>query len=322
MKTKRNNNSVVALLCVFCLILIGSVGAKEPVKVFLLGGQSNMVGSGKPSELSGVHAKPQEDVRFWQGNAWVDLAPGARNFGPEIGFGRAMKDAHPKEEIYLIKYAAGGTALYNDWSPSGGPQYKQFMKTAQAAIANLDKEGVKYEIVGMLWMQGESDAHETKAETYDKNMRDFIAHMREQFITPEMRFVIARVKDFYGGKTGQAKIVRDAQVDIAKSTEGVEWFDTDDYPMVNSGHYNGEGLIMMGKDFAKALPLKESPSSPPPEKHTFHSADGKKTFVAVFTGYDPETGLVSVTKSDRRTTKFKIEMLSEEDQDYVKEQSK
>ena len=197
---------------------------------------------------------------------------------------------------------------------SGRPQYKQFMKTAQAAIANLDKEGVKHEIAGMLWMQGESDAHENQAETYDKNMRNFIAHMREQFKTPEMRFVIARVKDFYGGKTGQAKIVRDAQVDIAKSTEGVEWFDTDDYPMANSGHYNGEGLIMMGKDFAKALPLKESPSSSPPEKHTFHSADGKKTFVAVFTGYDPETGLVSVTKSDRRTTKFKIEMLSEEDQ--------
>ncbi len=81
----------------------------EPVKVFLLGGQSNMVGSGKPQELSGVHAEPQSDVKFWSGSAWVDLAPGAGNFGPEIGFGRAMKDALPKEEIYLVKYAARQT---------------------------------------------------------------------------------------------------------------------------------------------------------------------------------------------------------------------
>ncbi len=244
------------------LFLTASLAAKESVQVFLLGGQSNMVGSGKPSELSGVYAKPQEDVRFWQGNSWGNLAPGAKNFGPEIAFGRAMKDAYPDKEIYLVKYAANGTALYNDWSPTGGPQYKKFMQTAQAAIAKLEKEGVNYEIAGMLWMQGESDAREGKAESYEENLRHFIMHMREQFNAPRMRFVIARVRGHYGGNTGQAKIVREAQEAIAKTTEGVEWFDTDDYPMANAGHYNGEGLIMMGKDFAKALPLKKAPGSP------------------------------------------------------------
>lgn len=322
MNTKRSNNYTVALICVLSLVLVSAVGAKEPVKVYLLGGQSNMVGSGKPAELSGVHAKPQDDVKFWKGNAWGALAPGNRNFGPEIGFGRAMKDALPKEEIYLVKYAAGGTALYNDWSPSGGGQYKQFMKTARAAIANLEKEKVDYVICGMLWMQGESDAAENKAETYDKNMRDFITHMREQFKAPEMPFVIARVRNHYGGASGQAKIVRDAQQKIAEDTEGVEWFDTDDYPMVNAGHYNGEGLVIMGKAFAKAI-LSQEPAEPAPlEERSFRSADGKKTFVGVLTGYDMATGMVSVRKSDRRIMKFKIEMLSEEDQEYVRENSK
>jgi hypothetical protein len=222
----------------------------------------------------------------------------------------------------LIKYAAGGTALYNDWSPSSGPQYTRFMQTARAALANLDKEGVNYEIAGMLWMQGESDAHENKAETYAKNMRNFIIHMREQFKTPGMPFVIARVKNYYGGKTGQAKIVRDAQVSVAKTTEGVEWFDTDDYPMVNGGHYNGEGLVIMGKDFAKAILAVEPPRPSTPEQRTFNSADGKKSFLAVLTKYDQKTGMVSVRKSNGRTTKFKIELLSEKDQEYVKKQSK
>ncbi|MFT6794608.1 MAG: hypothetical protein ACJAR1_002619 [Rubritalea sp.] len=324
-KTKRYNYYASVICCAVGLILISNGEAKESIKVYLLGGQSNMVGSGKPAELSGVHAKPQDDVKFWNGNAWVALAPGAKNFGPEIGFGRAMKDALPKEEIYLVKYAASGTALYNDWSPSGGPQYKQFMKTALAAIANLDKEGVKYEIAGMLWMQGESDAKENKGEAYEKNLKDFIGNMREQFKTPKMPFIIARVKDHYGGKTGQAKIVRDAQVNIAKTDEGVEWFDTDKYPMVNAGHYNGEGLVIMGKDFAKALLAIEPQSSPKPkklEKRTFRSADGEQSFVGVLTKYDQKTGMVSIRKSNGKTVKFKIELLSGKDQDYVKEHLK
>ena len=233
-----------------------------------------------------------------------------------------MKDARSKEEIYLIKYAAGGTALYNDWSPSGGPQYTRFMKTARAALANLDEKKLEYKIAGMLWMQGESDAAENKAETYEKNMRDFIAHMREQFKTPGMPFVIARVKDHYGGKTGQAKIVRDAQVDVAKTTEGVEWFDTDNYPMANAGHYNGKGLVIMGKDFAKAILAIEPPLPPKPKERTFNSAGSNKSFLAVLTKYDQKTGMVSVRKSNGRTTKFQIKLLSDKDQDYVKEYSR
>jgi hypothetical protein len=86
--------------------------------------------------------------------------------------------------------------------------------------------------------------------------------------------------------------------------------------------YNGKGLVIMGKDFAKAILAVESPRPATPEKRIFHSADGKKSFRAVLTQYDQETGMVSVRKSNGRTTKFKIELLSEEDQDYVKEYSK
>ena len=80
-----------------------------------------------------------------------------------------------------------------------------------------------------------------------------IDHMREEFDAPQMRFVIGRVKDHYGKKNGGAKLVRDAQQKVAETTDGVEWFDTDGYTLFNAGHYDGPGLIEMGKDFAKAL---------------------------------------------------------------------
>jgi hypothetical protein len=95
-----------------------------------------------------------------------------------------------------------------------------------------------------------------------------------------------------------------------------------DYPMVNGGHYNGEGLVIMGEDFAKAILAVEPPRPSTPEQRTFNSADGKKSFLAVLTKYDQKTGMVSVRKSNGRTTKFKIELLSEKDQEYVKKQSK
>lgn len=59
MKTKRYNNRVGALCGALGLILLSAAGANEPIKVYLLGGQSNMVGAGKPAELSGALAKPQ-----------------------------------------------------------------------------------------------------------------------------------------------------------------------------------------------------------------------------------------------------------------------
>lgn len=254
-KTMHTTSLILSSLL---LALSLATTAHATTRVFLLGGQSNMVGTGKKSELKTPYDADQPDVKFWGNNGWLPLGPAcdgrAEAFGPEISFGRAIKDALPGDEIYLVKYAVSGTALYNDWSPqSGGKQYQKFMQTAKAALANLEAAGIKYEISGMLWMQGESDAEENKGDEYDKNIRAFIAHMREQFKTPDMPFVMARVRNHYGGKSGQAALVRTAQQKVAEATDGVDWFDTDDYSMMNAGHYSGPGLINMGKDFAKAI---------------------------------------------------------------------
>lgn len=225
-------------------------------RVFLLGGQSNMVGQGVNAELVSPYNAAQTDVNYWNG-AWVSLAPGFGNhsdeFGPEVAFGRAIKDTLPDDTIYLVKYAVNGTALYNDWSPTNGPQYTGFMNAVNSALANLEMNGISYEISGMLWMQGESDALEGEAASYETNLVNFISVMRSEFGIPEMPFIIARVRDHYGGggtPPSQADIVRAAQVTVAESTLYVSWFDTDAYQMVNSGHYGTQGQLDMGNDFA------------------------------------------------------------------------
>ena len=254
----RRRSGLLALSLLFVSLCVAGP-ASAVTRVFLLGGQSNMVGQGSNVELTPPYNAPQADVKFWAGH-WVSLAPGYGNnsshFGPEVAFGRAIADALPGDDIYLVKYAADGTALYNDWSPSGGPQYNAFMNTTGAALANLDNAGVQYEISGMLWMQGESDAVEQQGPAYEANLRNFIADMRTRFDTPEMPFVIGRVLSYYGGSNGHAAIVRAAQVTVADTTANVSWIDTDSFsvvdPVSNPGHYGTSGQLDLGNGFAAA----------------------------------------------------------------------
>lgn len=246
----------------FLFVRIQDFDPDPPVaRVFLLGGQSNMTGVGTSSELGAPYNSPQPDVRFWGGaygtSAWVDLAPGfgdsGSQFGPEVSFGRAIKDAYPDDNLYLIKYAVGGTALYDDWDPPSGPQYSSFMSTMNAALANLDSSGIDYELAGMLWLQGESDAHEGQGAAYETNLRDFIADMRTQFGAPDMPFIMGRITTYFGD-TANNSAVRDAQVTIAGDTPDVRWFDTDGFspgaPGSPAHHYDTAGQIELGQAFA------------------------------------------------------------------------
>jgi hypothetical protein len=229
-----------------------TVNKPKVIKVFLLGGQSNMAGAGNSKDLKPPYNQPFAKIKTWNNKtkSWLPLTPKGR-FGPEVYFAHSLASKLPNEKIRLIKSAQGGTALYNDWSPitKGGP-YRNFMKTTKAAIADLDASGVKYEIAGMLWLQGESDANEKKGDSYEKNITYFISHMRKEFKTKDMPFIIARICDNWGRKSGHAKFVRDAQMKVAKTIHNVACFDTDDCA-ISGGHYISAGLAVIGNRFSE-----------------------------------------------------------------------
>jgi len=223
----------------------------KPVKVFLLGGQSNMAGQIYKGGLKPPYSEAFPEVMIWhyKRGKWMSLAP-AHRVGPEIAFGHAIAKALPDDNIRLVKYAINGTALYKQWAPTTGPMYIGFMKAAKGALADLESKRIPYEIAGMLWLQGESDAVDKKGAEYEKNLSAFIKLMRNEFKTPDMPFIIARVRNFYG-KGAQAKMVRKAQQALAKKMKNVAWFDTDDLnPLINGGHYNLQNTIILGNRFA------------------------------------------------------------------------
>lgn len=228
-------------------------------RVFLLAGQSNMAGAGIYDQLKESEKKPIEGVRIWRKGQWQPLKPrvssGKGRFGPELAFGRAMRKAYPKDDIYLIKTAAGGTSLHKSWTTDngGGPMLRRFLAGAHAAMKELDQRKVKYSIDGMLWMQGESDAVQAKGAEYEGRLKTFIQHMRREFKQSEMPFIMGRILPTFDRPEGNGPLVRAAQEALAKELKNVVCFDTDKFERINKGHYNHNGQIQLGKAFAERL---------------------------------------------------------------------
>ncbi|QNN22013.1 sialate O-acetylesterase [Planctomycetales bacterium ZRK34] len=241
----------------------------KPVKVFFLGGQSNMVGQGANADLSTLAPTlngTQGDVVIWHNgddnsnttSGWVKLAPGqgrsGSEFGPELALGRALADAYPDYQIALVKHAVGGTNLDVEWNPNGpGPLYSGFLESVSNALGALDADGLNYDIGGMFWMQGERDSRFTDmAANYQDNLLDLIAAVRSEAGVADLPFVIGRISENLPDATyTEEDIVRAAMDAIAAGDDQVGLVDTDSFGLKSdSVHFNSAGQLALGEAFA------------------------------------------------------------------------
>ncbi|MFM2170694.1 MAG: hypothetical protein RI957_923 [Verrucomicrobiota bacterium] len=250
--------------------------ADGKAKVFILSGQSNMSGGGDVVADLGVEATVAEKVRIWDatdvwGNQgapgkWTSLtelqemknAARANKIGPEFGFAKAMAAQYPANEIHLIKVSKGGTPI-NYWLPdaNGKPNgFTSFQTNLKNALEKIEGE---YEIVGILWMQGESDAKiQADAEAYQKKLEQLIALMRKETDKPELPFVIGRLSSrILESKKFQmhhAKIVQNGQEAIAKNDKRVSVINTDNLSQRSDlVHFDQQGQMELGKLFGEAM---------------------------------------------------------------------
>ncbi len=262
------------------------------IKVFLIGGQSNAAGAGQNTEYPALYQSPQYDVEFWNGgrfsgdgvpdyvsdrNADTEFRPlelgsgnnpGGTQSGCEVSLGRVLKDALPYDNIAIVKYAMGGSALKRglrsadgagDWD-SGPPEWSgtfdgvryhvfEYSAVLPALQAIIDRGDVP-EIAAMFWMQGESDAGDsTAASEYEANLTKLLNSVRTDFAVPDMKFVIGRLKSTINRSYVETVIA--AQEAVADADENTYFIDTDDLQFKSDNlHYSAVGLIGMGERFA------------------------------------------------------------------------
>ena len=76
----------------------------------------------------------------------VELFAGVGGFfGPELGLAEKLHETYPEEQFFIIKYAWGGSNLYDQWlSPSSfgrtGEMYKAFVCFVQQSMEYLTKK--------------------------------------------------------------------------------------------------------------------------------------------------------------------------------------
>ena len=178
--------------------------------------------------------------------------------GPEFGFAKAMTELYPAEEIHFIKVSRGGTAI-DVWLPNPNGKDNELTKLLANMKAALEKIEGDYEIMGMLWMQGESDTRKQEdAEAYQQKLEQLIALMRKETAKPELPVVIGRlttrVLESPKFRFDHAKIVQSAQEAVANNDENTHVINTDGLSLRDDlVHFDQEGQMGLGKRFGEAM---------------------------------------------------------------------
>ena len=229
-------------LCVMALATLAPTlfanGAENGHHLFILSGQSNMVG--------------------------LDAS---------ISFTPALTKEFGEDSVIVVKYAKGGESIqrwYKKWQPARKPRnpgdlppngdlYDELMARVNEAIERKEIETVTF-----VWMQGERDGNVKRGDEYEASLKGLIEQIRTDMGRSDVNFVIGRISDYGSGREHWDK-VRESQVRVAEADPRGAWVDTDDLndgfnragkPITDDLHYSVEGRKKLGERFAlKAIAL-------------------------------------------------------------------
>ena len=226
--------------------------------VILLGGQSNMLGVGRVAELEDIYLPA--NITYLNYGLCSRLLKHPDWFGPEVGLSRVLKKEFPERNFLLIKYAIGGSSLY-DWSPNYDPDkskltsHPEFGNLFDSFINEVDSlsQIYNFNIIGMLLMQGEEDSKKTEvAEKYLTNFMNLINSFREEVNTPNLPFIFGAINPPLS-KFPAANQVRAAQIQVLQEIKDTYIIETSDLSKSDSVHYDAEGLLKLGSRFGECL---------------------------------------------------------------------
>lgn len=211
-------------------------------------------------------------------------------FGPELGMAKYFADNGIANTNYgIIKYAAGGTAIYDEFTPNMGSQYgnwmspslvakygkgsatltglcyANFLTTVRQGLKAYKDNGYNPVIKGLAWMQGESESQSANnSKRYAELLSTMIADMRKDLTEisgqnlSELLTVVAKIPSKYKDVVSSAAyvdVVR-AQMDaVAENDADVITIDNDfvTLPGTDNHHYNVPDMLQVGHNFAEAF---------------------------------------------------------------------
>lgn len=235
-----------------------SATEKEPLPVFILVGQSNMVGKRSLISKLPKHLTPaQKDALFYHSKkGWKALKPSEtekQGFGPEISFAYEMQKLM-QTQIGIIKFSIGGTNLHTQWNRNNP-------KSLYHKTINLYKKATKeknIKVLGIIWVHGGADAKRKKdAIAYEKNFRKLITNFQEDCNAPELKVLCGRCGT---SPTPEADRKVKPYIDIVREAQDklkYKFYKSVDLDHISTGpdnvHFDTKGMVKTGELYAEEM---------------------------------------------------------------------
>jgi hypothetical protein len=239
-------NSLAFLTLIFCTFLSTTLSAKT--HVYILAGQSNMMGKTQTHQLPSAYRQTPANITFYYQGRERKLADDAY-FGPEVVFAHEVSKAFPDDQHIIIKYVASGSYIH-EWA-KGQPLYKGLIRQFKLALPSQDNNTFP-NVDSVIWMQGESDCRSTElAQAYGGRLNQLIHDLRKDLASPHSLFIIGSVSPQNVGFPA-VNDVRLQQKRIHQSVVNTRLIETKDLETFDNTHFNTNGLMELGKRFAEA----------------------------------------------------------------------
>lgn len=252
--------------------LVAAPAHADHIRVYVLTGQSNSLGTtSDPNEPDVTPGEGEADAQtmFYWSNVSTSYPPftlygdsggrivalqaqqGAGNnpmfWGPEFGFARAMYDAGERG-IMIVKVSRGGGG--NTWwsKADGGLMYSHLVEQVDQAVTVLATQGHTFDIVGLMYLQGESD-DSYEASVSGERLGALIENLRHDLPRAEgMRAVIGGI-----APAGENRdVVRAQQAALAASDPTIDYFSNLDlrWSLYDGIHFNKAAKLIVGERYA------------------------------------------------------------------------
>lgn len=222
--------------------------------VVIIVGQSNA--AGYPSTDSCFNQyRSNANCKIFNGTTWeiLDVVTNSNQYPSKAGlFAYEMSLAYSiqnytKGNVYVIKYAIGGTAMENFWKV-GETGYTNAITTINDALTSLTSSGINYNIVGYFFYQGESDCTASYAPLYSASLLAMCTQTRIDISQPALPYYLVRIHKDVPYTASYVAQVRAADSTFVAGDGGLsQWVSVDDLPRyTGSAHISALSQITLG----------------------------------------------------------------------------
>lgn len=238
---------IALLAAVFTAAESAGSGLEIPAQVFVLAGQSNMLGRAVPIS-KGAESDPRLLVWRKDGGWQVAVDPlgdpkdKANGVGPGMTFGLGAIQTLDPQTVGLVQCAISGTTI-SKWQPPHSA-YSNCISQVHAAGGHID---------GILFLQGESDAtNKDDAGKWAKRFKVVLTAFRTD-LGADVPMVMAQIGKIKSSDFPYQKTVRDQQAKAAGASAGLTMITTLDLKTQSDGvHFTVDSQKTLGTRFAVA----------------------------------------------------------------------